>query len=55
MKSLRVFAVAISMTGLAVAVAVPGCAERPGTKKDDDKDEKKKDEKKKDEKAKAKE
>jgi hypothetical protein len=43
--------VAISL----LSFAAPGCAERPGTKKEDDKDAKKKDEKKADEKADAKE
>ena len=46
MKRLRTFVLAVSMSGLAFAVATPGCAERPGTKKEDEKDAKKKDEKK---------
>ncbi len=50
MKCLRTFVVAVSMSGLAFAVAAPGCAERPGTKKDEDKDKDKDGKKKKDEK-----
>jgi ribosomal protein L12E/L44/L45/RPP1/RPP2 len=50
MKMLR--ALALSVVGLSVAVAAPGCAERPGKKKEDSKDNKKKDDAKKDEKKK---
>lgn len=45
------FVVALSLLSL----VAPGCAERPGTKKEDEKDAKKKDEKKAEEKADAKE
>ena len=48
MKMLR--ALALSVVGLSVAVTAPGCAERPGKKKEDAKDSKDKSRKKKDDK-----